>query len=142
LAEKEPLSLAWLDILGTFKLAEELRQHIPLLLAGGDIEELQLLMGSICGPSTRCRANNREKIYHRICSGLVHLGIVPNKDIVNHSDLNVHQDISLVEAMRKLLLMDVDEANAVASQKVFGKASLSLAEVLDIYYDLKLDDFD
>lgn len=135
------LTTVWLDIIGTFQLANEIRKTVPLVLGGAVIEELELLFGSIGSPNVSCKIRGTEKIYHRVCAGLSKLGVVPKKDLLVISDAATCIDISIVEAMRKLLLMNRSEATATAKKKPFGQASLSLAEVLSIY-DLALDDFD
>jgi hypothetical protein len=137
----EALTTVWLDTIGTSKLANEIRQHVPLLLGGGVIEDLQLLISSIGGPNVFCKIEKTERIYHRVCAGLSQLGMVPKEELLRVSDLSTRMDISVVEAIRKLLLMNHSEAAAAADEKPFGKASLSLTKVLSMY-SLTLDDFD
>jgi hypothetical protein len=67
--------------------------------------------------------------------------MVPKEELLRVSDLSTRMDISVVEAIRKLLLMNHSEAAAAADEKPFGKASLSLTKVLSMY-SLTLDDFD
>lgn len=135
------VALSWLDSIGTYEIAIRLRETVPMLLGGGTIEELEYLVKHLAGPNAIYRGGEQDKIFSRICMGLSHLGIVEQDNLLKFSDFLIHGDIGVNEAIRKLFLMNTEEAFRQQHDRPFGPVAFTLSEMLRLF-DLSLDDFD
>jgi len=136
----ESLCLRWLDIIGSYKVAFENRKVVPLLLAGGNIDELKLLMRSVGGPSLFHKSNGSSRVYHRVCNGLVHLGYLNQKNMIPESDKIFVESFSIIEAFKALMYMNLKEVKKIAGKRRYTN-SISLSEVLANWYTVTVDDF-
>jgi len=134
----EALSLTWLDRIQAFSLANAAREQIPLILAGNHIQDLEVLIRSVGGPVAISRLQDRTRLFPRICTGLIHLGILTLGDSLIGEHV-VRAGIAQLEAVSRLLYMTRGEIEKVASDSVFMEESLTA--FLERYH-LTLADFD
>ena len=135
------VALSWLDSIGTYGIAVRLRETVPMLLGGATIEELEYLVKHLAGPNAIYRGGEQDKIFSRICMGLSHLGIAEQDNLFKFSDFLTHGNIGVNEAIRKLFLMNHEEAFRQQHDRPFGPVAFTLSEMLRLF-DLSLDDFD
>ena len=137
-----PLLSFQLDGLAKLCVAEELRQDVPLMLAGFVIEELRLLVSRVGGPTTISHVDGRKQTLVGNCMGLLHLGLLSPATLQAGSDAVVTAGGPIAFVLQQLLRHSRAELEAIADQPVFGANPWTLRSVLAEHYDVALSDFD
>jgi hypothetical protein len=131
-----------IDGFQTFAVADHLRgmAEAPCLLGGNSIEDLQLLVRSLGGPSLVTLSGDQVKVFSRWCIGLGNAGYEEVADI-DWNDHVVRTGVAWLVGLRLLLYETRAELSSHLDEPLFGAAGPTLHDVLS-WYGRNLDDFD
>jgi hypothetical protein len=129
----EELTHLWLDALGIYVAAEELREIRPFPLAGGR-SSLSMLTKTLGGPSVVCKFGTGSKFYPRLAWGLVTLGLLEPANVGRWVSHRTTTGLSISLALQKFLYMDKVALRRCTEERPYGEESLSFNEVLRKFY--------
>jgi hypothetical protein len=131
-----------IDGFETYALSDRLRglAEAPCLLGGNTIEDLQLLVEAVGGPSLITPPGGSGKVFSRVCMGLRNAGYEEAADL-SWNDHVVRTGVAWLVGLRLLLYETRAELSSRLDEPLFGAAGPTLHDVLS-WYGRDLGDFD